>query len=79
MEPVTKRDIEAARVGNLRALYREAYMAALGVVARHDSAQHGPVYPKDAVDFSRDVALETVRQWTSMQAELEKEIHHGHE
>ena len=52
---------------DLRAVYRDAYMAALGGACA-DTNVVNPV--KDA----HALALETVRQWVAMQAELEQEI-----
>ena len=60
-------DCVNARTADRRALYREAYMAALGGACADTNVAH-PV--KDA----HALALETVRQWPAMQAELEKEI-----
>jgi len=52
----------------LRAVYERAYCAALGGYA---ACGHGD---KWTVKYSHVAALETVRQWPAMMAELEQEI-----
>lgn len=53
-----------ARITALRAVYEKAYFAALTGCAMSGS-------PELTRDWCHRIALETVRQWTAMQAELD--------
>ena len=50
-----------------RALYREAYMAAI------TGQCYGRPNEESIVGAAREIALETVRQWDAMMAELDRE------
>jgi len=57
------------RATELRAVYERAYFAALGGMAGIDG-----LADVETVYHAQQCALETVRQWPAMMAELEQEI-----
>lgn len=58
-----------AHATELRAVYERAYFAALG-----GSSTDIDLSASEHVRFAHADAIETVRQWPAMQAELEQEI-----
>ena len=61
--------VAARRTAERRARFERAYMAALSGYCASGNAEN----EYTAVTFSRETALETVRQWDAMMAELDGE------
>lgn len=69
-----RRQCVADSTAERRALYRDAYMAALGGYCANPVRHHcgGEAYEIDPDIEAHKAALETVRQWDAMIAELEE-------
>lgn len=67
-----EQEMKDERATELRAVYRQAYMAALGGMPR--VGMESNINFSGLIKEAHNYALETIRQWPAMMAELEQEI-----